>query len=418
MIIDEAEMPQNSKDLDVVRLLRQQAALAAFGSYAFREPELLNILNEAARVCAEGLGVPFCKICRYREAENDLLIEAGHGWKSGVVGLVVSEANETSPQGRAYVTGQPVILRDLTEAKDVVLPPFYGDHGIISTLDVIIKGLDGAPYGVLEIDSPEQHTYDEHDVNFLTGFANVLAEAVGTVERNEVLRQTIEKMAVLVVEKDRLLLERTMLAEELKHRVRNNLQLVQVMLESHLKTEGSRDERSSVGAIIRRVNTLAEVYEQLLGSGMDRSVDLGVYLTALCESLPELQIDHNSEVRLICNAASLLVDLDTVTALGMVVAELVSNSYEHGLFNEIGTITVTLEQVAGADAVLTVQDNGAGFVEQAGNKRHGVGLVRRLVQQVHGTAVMTSASGTTWTIRFPARLTAAEPGEMVPDEIL
>lgn len=409
-------MPDNSRDLDVIRLLRQQAALAAFGTYAFREPVLLNILNEAARVCAEGLGVPFCKICRYRPQENDLLIEAGHGWQAGVVGLVVSEANETSPQGRAYVTGQPVILRNLAEARDVVLPPFYGDHGIISTLDVIIKGLDGAPYGVLEIDSPEQHTYDQHDVNFLTGFANVLAEAVATVERNEMLRQTIEKMELLVVEKDRLLQERAMLAEELKHRVRNNLQLVQVMLESHLKTENRRDERLSVGAIIRRVTTLAEVYEQLLGSGMDRSVDLGAYLTALCESLPELQIDHNSEVRLICNAASLLVDLDTVTALGMVVAELVSNSYEHGLFNEIGTVTVTLQQSEAPVAILTVHDNGAGFVEQPGNKRHGVGLVRRLVQQVHGTAVMTSDAGTTWTICFPARAPSAEPGEIVLDE--
>ncbi|WP_419730883.1 histidine kinase dimerization/phosphoacceptor domain -containing protein [Lichenicola sp.] len=409
-------MSDNSKDLDVVRLLRQQAALAAFGSYAFREPILLNILTEAARVCAAGLGVPFCKICRYRVTENDLLIEAGYGWKPGVVGLVVSEANETSPQGRAYVTGQPVILQNLAEARDVVLPAFYGDHGIVSTLDVIIKGMDGPPYGVLEIDSTEQHTYDQHDVNFLTGFANVLAEAVATVERNETLQQTIEQMEILVSEKDRLLQERTMLAEELKHRVRNNLQLVQVMLESHTKLESYRHERASVAAITRRVTTLAEVYEQLLGSGMDRSVDLGAYLTALCESLPELQIDHNSEVSLVCRAASLLVDLDTVTALGMVVAELVSNSYEHGLFNDTGTITVTLQQGEGAEAVLMVQDNGAGFVEQPGNKRHGVGLVRRLVQQVHGTAVMTAAGGTTWTIGFPSRPGPAERGGILAGE--
>ena len=51
---------------DVKRLLRQQAALAGFGSYAFRETKLQAILTEAARVCAESLGVPFCKVCRYR----------------------------------------------------------------------------------------------------------------------------------------------------------------------------------------------------------------------------------------------------------------------------------------------------------------------------------------------------------------
>jgi hypothetical protein len=52
-------------------------------------------------------------------------------------------------------------------------------HGIISTIDVIIKGND-QPYGVLEIDNDVQHNYDQHDIDFLTGFANVLAEAVAT----------------------------------------------------------------------------------------------------------------------------------------------------------------------------------------------------------------------------------------------
>lgn len=63
----------------VRKLLRQQAAIAGFGSFALRQSDLLKVLTEAARVCAEGLSVPFCKVCRYRAAENDLLIEAGHG---------------------------------------------------------------------------------------------------------------------------------------------------------------------------------------------------------------------------------------------------------------------------------------------------------------------------------------------------
>ncbi|HTH48346.1 MAG TPA: histidine kinase dimerization/phosphoacceptor domain -containing protein, partial [Candidatus Limnocylindria bacterium] len=405
----QAKMSDQRQESGVTRLLRQQAALAAFGSYAFREPLLLNVLNEAARVCAECLEVPFCKICRYREAENDLLIEAGHGWQAGVVGLVVSQADETSPQGRAYITGLPVILQNLGEANDVMLPAFYGLHGIVSTVDVIIKGMDGEPYGVLEIDSPTQHTYDQHDVDFLTGFANVLAEAVATAKRNEKLHRTIEKMEALVVEKDKLLDERAMLAEELKHRVRNNLQLVHGMLASHVKNQSGAEEKASVNAIIRRVLTLAEVYEQLLGTGMGRTIDLGEYLKSLCGSLPGLQKDSNSDVELSCLAESLLVDLDTVTALGMIVAELVSNSYEHALPNISGTIIDYLRRSKTADeAVLTVSDNGTGFVEQAGSKRHGVGLVRRLVQQVHGTAELQSERGTVWTFRFPIAVPAVE----------
>ena len=45
----------------------------------------------------------------------------------------------------------------------------------------MIKTKQGTPHGMVKIDSPVQHDYDHHDIDFLTGFANVLAErAVNT----------------------------------------------------------------------------------------------------------------------------------------------------------------------------------------------------------------------------------------------
>jgi two-component sensor histidine kinase len=403
-------MPR-SKQRNVARLLRQQAALAAFGSYAFREPALSNILTEAARVCAEGLGVPFCKICRYRPAENDLLIDAGFGWKEGVIGRVVSKADETSPQGRAFINGMPVIIDNLQGANNVVLPAFYDAHGIVSTVDVLIKGLDGLPYGVLEIDSPTHHVYDQHDVDFLTGFANVLAEAVATAGRTELLRQALADMKALMSEKDKLLAERLTLAEELKHRVRNNLQLVQGMLSSHIKNHPESADRGSLNAIVRRVITISEIYEQLLGTGMGNSIDLGAYLQSLCLSLPRLQHTLVDGVSLVCATEPIMVSLDTVTAIGMIVAELVSNSYEHAFPDRTGTIEVSLKQAgAPGQAMLTVSDNGTGFVEQPGSKRHGVGLVRRLMQQVRGVAERGDGPGTQWIFRFGVSRDAVPEG--------
>ena len=90
-------MSDSSDNRTVEKLLRQQAALAAFGSFAFRETDLLKILTEAARTCAVSLDVPFSKVCRYRAGSDDLLIEAGWGWNLGVVGRVVSQADESSP---------------------------------------------------------------------------------------------------------------------------------------------------------------------------------------------------------------------------------------------------------------------------------------------------------------------------------
>jgi CheY-like chemotaxis protein len=98
---------------DIARLLRQQAALAAFGSFALGESDLGKVLTEAARVCAESLEVPSARSAATAD-ENDLLVEAGVGWNPGVVGGVVSRADKSSPQGRAFITGKPVICDDLS----------------------------------------------------------------------------------------------------------------------------------------------------------------------------------------------------------------------------------------------------------------------------------------------------------------
>ncbi|PPQ25810.1 histidine kinase [Rhodoblastus sphagnicola] len=399
--------PRLDNAAEVKRLLRQQAAVASFGSFALRQTDLQKVLTEAARVCAEGLSVKFCKVCQYRPDTEDLLIVAGCGWKTGVVGHVVSRADISSPQGRAFVTGEPSICNDLRGDRQFKLPSFYAEHGIVSTIDVLIKGVL-RPFGVLEIDSDQQQTYDQQDVIFLTGFANVLAEAVATADRTAVLRTTIAQMKLLVEDKDRLLEQKKVLAEELQHRVRNNLQLIYGMLTRQLDETSDAGGQRGIKAIARRVSTLAQVYDHLLGAEMTRTTDFGTYVKSLCANLGEIQASP-AKVTLTCDSDVVILDLDVVTALGIVVAELVTNSYDHAFPNGAGTIDVSVRRDPdnGAMATMIIKDDGQGFEVKTGSKRHGLGLVRRLAEQVRGTADVASSGGATWTITFPVAEVAA-----------
>jgi two-component sensor histidine kinase len=388
----------------VGKLLRQQAAVAGFGSFALRQNDLMTVLAQAARACAEGLGVPFCKVCRYRPAENDLLIEVGYGWQEGVVGNIVSRADISSPQGRAFITGQPSICNDLRKDNGFQLPPFYAAHGIVSIIDVLIKG-DRQPYGVLEIGSDTLHDYDQHDIDFLTGFANVLAEAVATSVRTAVLQTTIAQMRVLVEEKDRLLAQKKILAEELQHRVRNNLQLVYGMLHKQLGDTVDDHGQRGIKAVARRVSTLAHVYDHLSGNELARTSDFADYVKSLCIDIAEVQGESDGKVTLTCDSEPLILDLDLVTALGLIVTELVTNSYDHAFPGGKGSAHVSVRRAAGdaGMAIMTVSDNGTGFKSGTEGKRHGLGLVRRLVEQVRGTVTVNCDHGTVWTIKFPTR---------------
>ena len=396
-----------SEGAEIARLRRQQAALARFGRFALGEPDLGKVLTEAARICAEGLGVPFCKVCRYRSDEGDLLVEAGAGWDEGAIGRIVSRADESSPQGRAFMTAQPVVCADLVSDASFALPPCYADHGIISTADVIIR-VAGEPYGILEVASPDQHDYDEHEVNFLTGFASILGEAINTSKRNAAIRSAADRMQAMVVDKDRLLAaksdlleEKAVLARELQHRVRNNLQLVYAMLSKQLVgTDGAAQDR--VGAIARRVMAVSQVYEHLLGTGLSRTIEFSTYLSSLCSSFEALERHQHPLVELTCQTEPVVLDLDRVTSLGFVISELIANSYAHAFPDGKGLIRVRLfPGLSGDETTLVFADNGVGFAELAPDERHGVGLVKRLMEQIGGSAAVRSDHGTEWTLKFP-----------------
>ena len=399
-------MPKSSPHLlEIQRLLRQQAAIATFGSFALRETSLKAILDEATRVCAEGLDVPFCKICRYRPEEDDLFVEAGVGWKGGVVGTVISKADISSPQGRAFITGNPSICDNLLADTHFKLASFYAEYGIISTIDVIIKGTT-RPYGVLEVDSDKPHKYDQHDINFLTGFANVVAEAVQKADRAELLSETLKQKETLITEKDNLLEQRKVLVQELEHRVRNNLQLIYGMLNQQLREFPDANEQRGIRAVARRVSTLASVYNNLSGGEMKDKSDFGKFAKTLCHDIAEFQKDPEKSITLTCQGEELLLSLDLITILGIILTELVTNAYDHAFPEGKGKISVRVKN-SGTDpamGILTVQDDGKGFDATKETKRHGINLLKRLVQQLKGTVEVDTSKGTVWTIKFPITL--------------
>ena len=90
--------------------------------------------------------------------------------------------------------------------------------------------------------------------------------------------------------------------------------------------------------------------------------------------------------------------------LGLVAAELISNSYRHAFPGGKGTISVALQQSPSAgEATLTLRDDGVGLTGYGDGNRHGLGLVDRLMEQIRGTAEVRSDRGTAWTLSFPLR---------------
>jgi two-component sensor histidine kinase/CheY-like chemotaxis protein len=400
----------------LAQILSQQAAFLSFIGFAHGESDRGRVLAAAVRSCAEVMAVPVCIAWRHRREKDDLVVDAAAGWPPGGSGLTIPCADAASPHVAALTGGQPVVFKCLPETADTAPPRCGYGSGAETVMAVPVADSDGRPWGLLEIGTQDPDGFDAGDIGFMTAFAGVLAEAISPARTNSVLRNRAEWMNGLIAGRLEMisarerkeaaglaaLKEKLAVTQEMQHRVRNNLQLVYGMLGRQMRSAASPSERDGIGAIARAVITMARVYDHLVGTGLGEKIDFGAYLSSLCASFSEMEDPQAPKVTMACHAGEVMLDLDTVTALGLIVSELISNCYLHAFPGGTGAIGVTLlPGVDGGDATLFFSDDGIGFTEAVEDKRRGLGLVRRLVKQINGSAVLQSGKGSLWTIRFP-----------------
>jgi len=375
---------------DAERLLRQRAALAEFGAEALATDDLDRLLTEGARLCAEGLGVPFCKVLEHRPGPGDLIVRAGVGWQPGVVGSAVLPADAGNPGGKSFQAASPVAVPDLRRAEDLDLPDIFPRHGIVASANVPIVGGGDRPFGVLEADAPERRDFGPDDLDFLRGYANVMGNAVCAHHRHAAVRAESDGRAVLL--------------REQQHRVRNNLMAVAAMLQDGERGAADAASQARFAAVRRRVHAMASLYDHLLGTDLaGGTACLRDYLAALCEGARDFYnlapggVDLTFEE----DGTGPSVSIEICTVLGIVANELVANAVEHafGRAAGCGRIAVGLGEDAGGGAVVTVEDDGGGIAPGADTASVGLGFARKLLAYIGYSLALRSAPGRTlWTI--------------------
>ena len=89
-------------------------------------------------------------------------------------------------------------------------------------------------------------------------------------------------------EKDELLRQKETLLQEMQHRVANSLQIIASILLLKARTVQSEEIRLHLEDAHQRVMSVATVQQQLHASGLNESIEIGPYLTKLCDSLAEI----------------------------------------------------------------------------------------------------------------------------------
>jgi hypothetical protein len=109
-VIEDSPEPGEQSDLTVKALhqrIRQQEILSELGVLALKGETFEKLLDQTARLTAEGLEAEFCKVMEYLPSENCFLVRAGVGWGENVAGKAKVGADLQSPAGFALRTGKP-----------------------------------------------------------------------------------------------------------------------------------------------------------------------------------------------------------------------------------------------------------------------------------------------------------------------
>jgi len=163
---------------------RQQSAVADLGQTAIRAQDLTALMDEAAVVAARTLGTQLCAVWQLLPGGEELLLRSGVGWKEGLVGRQVVPSAVGTAAGFSLRSDARVVVPDPGQENRFVCPPALLEHGVISAMNVIIRGR-ARPWGTLGVHTTRPRSFSPDDVGFLQSVANVLALAV---ERDEVER--------------------------------------------------------------------------------------------------------------------------------------------------------------------------------------------------------------------------------------
>jgi two-component sensor histidine kinase/putative methionine-R-sulfoxide reductase with GAF domain len=205
------------------------------------------------------------------------------------------------------------------------------------------------------------------------------------------LLASIATHAAVALEHGRAVM-RGVLAQEIHHRVKNNLQTVASLLRLQARSTDRIDPREALEHSVNRILAIAAVHE-LLTERRDEDVDLADLIDRLRAMLVQ-GVGGGKDVSAQLEVVSL--PGARATALALVFAELLQNALEHGG----DRVRVELARRDG-DVLLAIDDDGPGVPEEVASGT-GLSIVRALVRdELRGTLDLRSGAGTRAEVVFP-----------------
>ncbi len=216
----------------------------------------------------------------------------------------------------------------------------------------------------------------------LLGFAGLVYAYLRSIKAQRIIVKQKYIIEASLVEKDSLL-------KEIHHRVKNNLQMVSSLLSLQTKNTRSKEAIDALEEGKSRVKAMALIHQKLYQNDDLSLVEMQGYIESLVNSIQSVYKKGGHKINITIDAEGVELDIDRAIPFGLILNELVSNSFKYGfpLDDENGKIYIHLSKNEN-EGFFEYTDNGVGLpdnMEELKGSSMGIRLMNRLVNQLQST---------------------------------
>ncbi len=197
--------------------------------------------------------------------------------------------------------------------------------------------------------------------------------------------------------------EKEILLAEIQHRVKNNLAVITALFNFQKETASNEEIKQALNEAKNRVMSISMVHQQLSRKTNLSTINIKDYLAELSDELLRTYPSYmQSEIKR--DIDETYMDISTAVPIGLIVNEVVTNSFKHGFKNSPSKPVINLTlQIQDKEALLTIHDNGEGFPSNGKPDTNSLGLtiVESLASQIDGKVTYENHNGARVSVRFP-----------------
>lgn len=253
----------------------------------------------------------------------------------------------------------------------------------------------------LETENKLQEAHAEKAQFFKVGlilFASILLLLlIVFLNRNRLKQKAIKKIR----EKNE---ENKLLMREIHSRVQNNLEIISNLFESHINSSNNDQLKLILEDSQNKIKSMSILHQNLYITNQFSKVSVSTYVNQLIEHIKNSFSKKSLIVHFNLNITSNLIVIELAIPLGLILNELITNSYKYAFSDndKENSITIKFNQIENTSKYnLVFRDNGIGLPADFDMNiltSYGLQLIHGLVAQLDGTVKIKQEQGTSFYI--------------------